>query len=157
MWAPEAALRFCARLPFAVAFIEEPCAPGELAGLPIRHRPAPIAAGEHCYGPDETAILDAANVEIWQPDAVFCGGFSALRAIAERAASRSRLLLPHGGGLLPALHAAAAGSVVDLIEYHLLLEPRRQVHWARSVLADANGMFEVPDEPGWAGPLRHDV
>lgn len=156
-WPVAAVLRFCARLAAAPYWIEEPCAPGELSGLPAGPRPAPFAAGEHCYGPDETAILDAAGIEFWQPDAVFCGGLTALMAIAAIAAARGRLLFPHGGGLIPALHAAVAGSVTALLEFHLLLERRRQVHLANPVVPGPDGRFGLPNLPGWAGPLHPDL
>jgi L-alanine-DL-glutamate epimerase-like enolase superfamily enzyme len=149
--------RLCDALPFLLAWIEEPCPPGELLSLEPGERPAPLAAGEHCYGPDETAILEAADIDIWQPDAVFCGGLSALRGVADSAAAARRRLVPHGGGLVPAIHASVAGATMEMVEYHLLLEPRRQRHLASPVTPDVDGIFGVPELPGWAGPLRMDM
>lgn len=154
-WPLAAALRYCAALRLDLAWIEEPCPPGALSTLRTAIRPAPVAAGEHCYGPDETAILAHARVDIWQPDAVFCGGFSALRTIISVAAGRP--VYPHGGGLIPALHAAVAGDAVDLVEFHLLLEPRRQVHLAHPIMPAEDGSFGIPELAGWAGPLRGDL
>lgn len=156
-WSAAAALRFAAAVPLPLAFLEEPAAPDALADLAGLARPAPVAAGEHCYNPGEATLLAAADIDIWQPDAVFCGGFGALQTIAERAAAAGRLLYPHGGGLIPALHAAIAGWPIDCLEFHLLLEPRRQAHLRRPVLADDHGEFGVPDRPGWAGTLRDDL
>lgn len=156
-WSARAALGFASAVPLQLAFIEEPTAPDALTDLTGIARPAPIAAGEHCYHPGETAILSGAEIDIWQPDAVFCGGFAALRTIAATAAAARRLVYPHGGGLIPAVHAAIAGSPVDFLEFHLLLESRRQTHLRRPLLADAHGEFRVPDQPGWAGSLRSNL
>jgi len=150
-------LRYGASLEIPLAWIEEPCPPGTLLELDVDNRPAPIAAGEHCYGVDDTAVLEMAMVDVWQPDAVFCGGFGSLQAIAARATAAGRLLYPHGGGLIPAIHAAVAGSTMCAVEYHVLLEPRRQVHLAEPVLPTQAGDFVVPQQPGWAGDLRTDL
>jgi D-galactarolactone cycloisomerase len=154
VWPLGSVLRFCSLLGMKLAWIEEPCPPGELITLSAGPRPARFAAGEHCYNSDDIAALATADVDIWQPDAVFCGGFSSLRGIAATAVARCRMLFPHGGGMVPALHAAVAGSVVSLIEFHLLLELRRQVHLAEPLIPHCDGQFPVPELPGWAGPLR---
>lgn len=62
--------------------------------------------------------------------------------------------MPHGGSLLPALHAAAAGDAVECVEYHMLLEPRRQAHLASPVMPVEGRRLVAPDAPGWAGPLN---
>ena len=153
-WPTAAAMRYARRIDVDLAFIEEPAAPGAFAELDGQVRPAPVAAGEHCYNADETAVLVAADIDVWQPDAVFCGGFDALMAITARAAAARRKVYPHGGGLLPALHAAIAGAQIDLLEFHLLLEPRRQIHLGRPLMPEPDGTFGSPTVPGWAGPLR---
>jgi L-alanine-DL-glutamate epimerase-like enolase superfamily enzyme len=153
-WEMEAALRYVSQLPIQLAWVEEPCAPGDLLELRTERFPAPVAAGEHCYGVADTAVLSAAGIPVWQPDAVFCGGFDDFRAITEIAARQGRVVLPHGGGLLPALHAAFAGSSIRQIEFHLLLEPRRQVHLQRPTMPEPDGTFAPPQQPGWSGPLH---
>jgi len=153
-WNADAALRYVRRFPLPLAWVEEPCAPGDLLGLRPDRFPAPVAAGEHCYGVADTAVLSLAGIPVWQPDAVFCGGFDAFRAITEIAAGQHRVVLPHGGGLLPALHAAFAGSSVRQVEFHILLEPRRQVHLQWPTMPDPDGTFVPPQEPGWSGPLH---
>jgi L-alanine-DL-glutamate epimerase-like enolase superfamily enzyme len=117
----------------------------------------PVAAGEHCYGPSDGAALRAAGVDVWQPDAVFCGGFDALRSFLAGAAANRALSAPHGGGLLPALHAAVGGALVWLIEYHLLLEPRRQAHLSTPTtprFGEGSSRLAPPTMPGWGGPLH---
>ncbi|WP_432832888.1 enolase C-terminal domain-like protein [Dactylosporangium sp. CA-092794] len=157
VWPTRSALRYAGALELELAFIEEPAPPGALTELDRHPRPAPVAAGEHCYNVDETAVLLAAGIDVWQPDAVFCGGFTALRAIAARAAKMELPTYPHGGGLIPAIHAAIAGDPIALVEHHLLLEPRRQVHLGSPLLPGLDGQFGVPELPGWAGPLRTDL
>lgn len=135
-----------------LAWMEEPFAPDELHRAADVTLPAPHAAGEHCYGPADAAVLRAARVSIWQPDAVFCGGFAHLVELVNLAQDAGARCLPHGGGLLPSLHAARLGFPVEAVEWHLLLEPRRQAHLAAPAVA-AEGAVMVPERPGWAGPL----
>jgi L-alanine-DL-glutamate epimerase-like enolase superfamily enzyme len=65
--------------------------------------------------------------------------------------------VPHGGCLVPSLHAAAAGSSIEMVEYHLLLEPARQAHLAEPVRPRQGPFLSVPERPGWAGPLGPQV
>ncbi|MDF0668799.1 MAG: enolase C-terminal domain-like protein [Nitrospira sp.] len=154
LWNSDAIARLCEDLSFRLAWIEEPFPPEEMHQAIGWRRPAPHAAGEHCYSRAETAILEAAGVEIWQPDAVFCGGFQSFRLLVERASEIGVRCMPHGGSLLPALHAAAAGDAVECVEYHMLLEPRRQAHLASPVMPVEGRRLVAPDAPGWAGPLN---
>jgi L-alanine-DL-glutamate epimerase-like enolase superfamily enzyme len=115
------------------------------------------AAGEHCYCEADAAQLRAGGVDIWQPDGVFCGGFMTLRALVRSAADVGARCAPHGGGLLPALHLAAAGERTGLIELHLLLEPRRCAHLGQPSVPTGPGAhcgaLAVPTAPGWGGDL----
>jgi L-alanine-DL-glutamate epimerase-like enolase superfamily enzyme len=159
-WAIEPVKCLCELLSGTLAWAEEPYAPCDLHKASAGELGVPHAAGEHCYGPFEAAVLREARVDIWQPDAVFCGGYDNLRALAREAADAGALCAPHGGGFLAAVHAAAAGARVWLAEYHLLLEPRRQAHLRQSLLPQfADGVSEVaaPALPGWAGPLSEEV
>jgi len=156
-WPVGRACSLAAHLPEPAAFLEEPVAPGEWAQTAPRSWPAPLAAGEHLYGLDDAAVLDAADVDIWQPDAVFCGGSASFGAIAAAARSCGRQVYAHGGGLVPAVHAAVAGVPVDAVEVHLVLEPRRQAHLTAPVLPDGSGSLPVPTAPGWGGALRADL
>lgn len=155
-WSFTAVAELCNSLRAKLAWIEEPYAPSEIHHAFVGLMPAPHAAGEHCYGPAETAILEAAGVEIWQPDAVFCGGFGAIREIARRAKISGRRCIPHGGGFIPAIHAAIAGTDIECVEYHLLLEPSRQAHLEQPILAQST-MIAQPACAGWAGPLHPEL
>jgi L-alanine-DL-glutamate epimerase-like enolase superfamily enzyme len=142
---------YCRKVPLRLAWAEEPAPPGRLMTLVHECFPCPVAAGEHCYTSDETQVLALAMVDIWQPDAVFCGGLRSYFAVANKAAEAGVDLMPHGGGLLPALHTAAILGPLPTIEYHLLLEPRRQVHLTEKIIPDADGMLALPRLPGWHG------
>jgi L-alanine-DL-glutamate epimerase-like enolase superfamily enzyme len=140
-----------------LAWIEEPLPPWQLCEVNTMKLPAPLAAGEHCYGPHEIPLFEVAGVNVWQPDAVFCGGFLNFMRICQRAKALNARLVPHGGGLLPALHAAACGAGIEQMEWHLLLEPKRQAHFPEITGPDKEHRIAVPVRSGWAGPLDIDL
>lgn len=153
-WHPDRVRTACLPLKGALAWVEEPYHPDEVD----RGRPgefgAPHAAGEHCYGAADAAQLLVGHVDVWQPDAVFCGGLMTLMTLARTAVRAGARCAPHGGGLLPALHLAAVDESVTVVEHHLLLEPRRCAHLAEPPLdGDAVGALAVPGQPGWCGDL----
>lgn len=155
-WHPDQVREACRPLLSALAWVEEPYHPDEVdMGRPGEFG-VPHAAGEHCYGTADAAQLRAGHVDIWQPDAVFCGGLVNLLLLTRAATRAGARCAPHGGGLLPALHLAAAGEPVAIVELHLLLEPRRTAHLARPPATDADsaGMLPVPRAPGWYGDLQ---
>ena len=151
------ARRYCDRLPEGLCWIEEPLPPWRIHRAPELGLTSPLAAGEHCYGVGEVGGLRAAGVTVFQPDAVFCGGFGALSEIASALNAPAERLAPHGGGLLPALHLAAKGARVDMVEWHLRLEPRRLAHLALALEPREDFQIEAPAAPGWAGPLAAEV
>lgn len=155
-WCSDAVRELCRGLGTHLAWIEEPYPPREIHHAHFEHVPGIHAAGEHCYGPAETAILESAGVQIWQPDVVFCGGFTAFSEIVGRAAVVGVRCIPHGGGFIPAVHAAVSGQEIERLEYHVLLEPKRQAHLEFPILPDSRFAMSVPrpELPGWAGPLH---
>ena len=157
LWPLEKVVSFLAQVKCSLEWIEEPVPPWRLPDLDTVSLPAPVAAGEHCYGPHETFLLEASGVSIWQPDSVFCGGFSNLVRIAHRAEIVGARCIPHGGGLLPAIHAAACGAKVESIEWHLLIEPKRQAHLADTLAPGESPSIPVPYRPGWGGRLHSSV
>jgi D-galactarolactone cycloisomerase len=155
-WQPERVREVCAPLGQVLAWAEEPYHPDEVHLAGRGEFGVPHAAGEHCYGPAETAQLIAGHVDIWQPDAVFCGGWTNLAHLVSAAARAGASCAPHGGGFLPALHLAVLGEPIAMVELHLLLEPRRCVHLAEPPRFDGPEIA-VPQAPGWGGELRKDV
>jgi L-alanine-DL-glutamate epimerase-like enolase superfamily enzyme len=140
-----------------LAWIEEPVAPRYLHKLAGRHFSAPLAAGEHCYGPHEFELFTHAGVQVWQPDSMFCGGLANLAELMELAAAAQMQCCPHGGGLLPALHVAALGLEVSMLEWHVALEPVRQAHFVNPMQIAPSRSVSIPAEPGWLGDLREDL
>ncbi|MGF1425337.1 enolase C-terminal domain-like protein [Kitasatospora sp. LaBMicrA B282] len=155
-WSPERVRAACRPLAGALAWVEEPYHPDEVDTARPGEFAVPHAAGEHCYGHADAAQLRAGRVDVWQPDAVFCGGLVNLRHLVREAARAGARCAPHGGGFLPALHLAAAGEPIDLVELHLLLEPRRAAHLAEPPAMTASHLA-IPTAPGWGGELRTDL
>jgi len=153
-WSKDKVVRFLEELSCNLAWIEEPLPPWRFSEMRVLPRPAPFAAGEHCYGPHETPLLEAAGIEIWQPDAVFCGGFVNFLRMADRAATVGARFVPHGGGLIPAIHAAACGVQTECVEWNLNVEPKRQAHLTDGIAPDDRHRIPVPYHPGWAGRLK---
>jgi L-alanine-DL-glutamate epimerase-like enolase superfamily enzyme len=161
LWHPDRVRVACAPVAGDLAWVEEPYHPDEVDQARAGEFGTAHAAGEHCYGVADAAQLRAGRVDVWQPDAVFCGGLMNLRALVRAAADAGARCAPHGGGLLPALHLAAIGERIDAVELHLLLELRRCAHLEQPPVrtrADAHtGALPVPIAPGWGGDLRMDL
>lgn len=157
-WPPGRVRAACAPIADNLAWVEEPYHPDEVHRARAREFGTAHAAGEHCYCEADAAQLRAGRVDIWQPDGVFCGGLMSLRALVRAAADAGARCAPHGGALLPALHLAAIGEHIDIIELHLLLEPRRCAHLEQPpgpADPDAHlGVLPVPTAPGWGGDLN---
>ncbi|MFJ6200050.1 enolase C-terminal domain-like protein [Micromonospora sp. NPDC092111] len=160
-WHPDRVRVACEPLAGALAWVEEPYHPDEVDRARPGEFGVPHAAGEHCYGAADVTQLRAGAVDVWQPDAVFCGGLTSMLSIAHAARRSGARFAPHGGGLLPALHLAAAGAPMDVTELHLVLEPRRAAHLAASSAWTApetpQGGLPVPTAPGWGGDLHPDL
>ncbi|MGH3871665.1 MAG: enolase C-terminal domain-like protein [Pseudonocardiaceae bacterium] len=158
-WHPDRVRVACRPLAGALAWVEEPYHPDEVETARAGEFGVPHAAGEHCYGTADAAQLRAGHVDVWQPDAVFCGGLVNLMLLVRSAAQAGASCAPHGGGLLPALHLAAIGEQIAVVELHLLLEPRRCAHLAEPPTTDLDGTgaLHIPTAPGWCGDLRTDL
>ncbi len=140
---------------FAPAWIEEPCRPGNLAGLrAVRRGTAlPIATGERLYGACEFAPLFALGVvDIIQPDITQCGGILEVKKIASTAETQGIVVAPHnvGGAVSTAavVHLAATLRNVKVIEHFndfVDLEVKRA---ARPYPEVREGMFTLPPGPG---------
>lgn len=155
-WHPDRVRDICSSLGDILAWVEEPYHPDEVDTARSGEFGVPHAAGEHCYGSADAAQLLAGHVDVWQPDAVFCGGLVNLLHLVRAAAQAGARCIPHGGGLLPALHLAAIGEYIDLVELHLLLEPRRCAHLAEPPQTNVNELA-IPTAPGWCGELRMEL
>lgn len=145
-WSRERAGRWAPRLAeWDVAWLEEPLAAEDVAGLAALHGalPTPITSGENAYGLDGVrALLDAEAVSTLMPDLQRIGGITGwVRADALAEAGR----VPITSHLFPevSVHLLAASREPGPLEWvtwlaPLLVEP----------LAVRGGIVAVPDRPG---------
>lgn len=134
-----------------VAWVEEPTALsqyGELPALPAEYHGF-IAAGEHAYElSQQVALVAHPSIGIIQPDIAWQGGFSRALILATIAKLAGKPVIPHGASFIPGLIlGAAAPMAVPAVEYHLTLEPIRQLIYERPVRPEA-GYASVPQAPG---------
>jgi L-alanine-DL-glutamate epimerase-like enolase superfamily enzyme len=143
-----------------VRWLEEPLdrhAYDELAELRRRMTSLAIAGCELNGGWHEARILlEKGCLDIYQPDATFCGGLTTSRMISEACVERGLEFTPHtwtnGIGFIVNLHAFAAHPDRTLIEYPF--EPPGWVPKVRdAILADEiavgrDGTIAVPQAPG---------
>lgn len=140
-----------------IAWIEEPLDMHDWAGMAaLRARVAtPIAGGELHGGWHELQpLFDHGSLDIYQPDAMFCGLTVSLRVMQECRA-RGLQFSPHtwsnGFNVLVNLHAFAAWEQRRLLEYPY--EPPGFVPAARDgilppVTVQADGTVAVPQDAG---------
>ena len=105
----------------------------------------------------------AAGVDVLQPDINRCGGLTEIRRIADEAAARSRVVVPHGWktGITAAagrhFHAATRNSpTFEFLSPHLWQSTLRMqlVHPEPEI---ADGRMPLPDRPGLGIELDEDV
>jgi L-alanine-DL-glutamate epimerase-like enolase superfamily enzyme len=151
-WNHTYALEFCNRVAgLDLTWLEEPLASGRISELAeLRDKcGVPIAAGEHVYSDlDAHEHLRRRALDFFQPDAAWCG-----LTLAGRMVCLARVwdvaVVPHGNGLLPALHLAASQLArwIPMLEYHVTLESRRQYFFKRP-LRPVKGVLMLPEASG---------
>jgi L-alanine-DL-glutamate epimerase-like enolase superfamily enzyme len=143
-----------------VRWLEEPLdmhAYDELAELRRRMTTLKIAGCELNGGWHEAKLfLEKESLDIYQPDAVFCGGLATSQRIFEACLERGLEFTPHtwtnGVGFLVNLHAFAAYPARQRLEYPF--EPPGWVPHVRDAILEepigvrADGTVAVPQEPG---------
>ncbi len=144
-----------------VAWIEEPLAMDDwqaLAALRRRSR-VPIAGGElHSGGARELEHMMVRRCyDIYQPDALMCGGLAQVARVARLCRVRGLRYTPHtwtsGIGLLVNLHAFAASGFGRALRLEYPLDPPgwtedRRDALLRQPLVHERGTLAVPDAPG---------
>jgi L-alanine-DL-glutamate epimerase-like enolase superfamily enzyme len=144
---------------FDVAWLEEPLdmhAYDELAEL-RRITKTKIAGCELNIGWQEAKImLEKGSLDIYQPDALFCGGLTASKQIYEACLERGLDFTPHtwtnGVGFIVNLHAFAAYPERKILEYPF--EPPGWIPEVRDAILEepiavaADGTIAIPQEPG---------
>lgn len=143
-----------------VRWLEEPLdmhAYDELATLRRRMKTLKIAGCELNAGWHEAKILlEKGSLDVYQPDATFCGGLTTSKMIADACVERGLEFTPHtwtnGVGLLVNLHAFAAHPDRVILEYPF--EPPGWVPEVRDgilsepITVRGDGTIAVPQEPG---------
>ncbi len=161
------ALRVLNRLePYDIFFLETPLDIDDLDGYAYlqTHSPVRIAAGE--WQNTHWEFLDLADrgkVDVLQPDVGRVGGFTEAKKVAQIAADRGRLIVPHcwksGIGIAASAHLCAATSCCPFIEY---LPAELSESCLRRELADdgltmIDGRLALPKRPGLGITLNADA
>lgn len=152
------ALRVIRQLePYDPFFVETPLDIDDLDGYAFLadHSPVPIAAGE--WQNTHWEFLDLADrgkLDVLQPDVGRVGGFTEARKVAQIAADRGRLIVPHcwktGIGIAASAHLAAATACCPYIEFLPgdLSESALRRDLVRDELRMIDGRIALPQNPG---------
>jgi L-alanine-DL-glutamate epimerase-like enolase superfamily enzyme len=133
--------------PLDIGWLEEPLLADDLEG----HRrlgeltTIPIAGGEHEYtmwGYRE--LLDHKALRVWQPDACWVGGMTALRDIIALGQANGIWVVPHRGSEVWGLHA-----ILALADKPLAEGGRPWVTWVQGEPEIRDGMIGPPSGPGF--------
>jgi len=152
--------------PYNIYFIETPIDIDDLEGYAflVDHSPIPIAAGE--WQNTHWEFLDLAErgkLDVLQPDVGRVGGFTEARKVAQIAADRGRLLVPHcwksGIGIAASAHLSAATACCPYIEYlpATLSESRLRKELVADELEMIDGKIALPKKPGLGVELNPDA
>ncbi|UPT74539.1 MAG: mandelate racemase/muconate lactonizing enzyme family protein [Elusimicrobiota bacterium] len=154
-WDADTALRRIKDIePFRLRWVEEPVAPDDFEGMKKVKAGSslPIAAGEaYTAFSDFERVLADGSVDVLQPDATHSGGFSAVRAIADRAGAAKRPLALHVWGSQLAGNAhlilGAALPGVEVVERPAVAFALDRAI-ARRVPTVARGLAVLEEAPG---------
>jgi len=160
----EAVLRLDAFREYAPFWLEEALASDDLEGwarLAAAAGDIRLATGEQeSLASAFRDLLDVGHLDVVQPDLARAGGFTQCRRIAELAADRRALLVPHAwkSEILVAatVHFAATLPAVPFVEYSMAESPLRR-ELARSGLVASNGAVKVSQRPGLGVELDEDI
>ncbi|HOW69846.1 MAG TPA: mandelate racemase/muconate lactonizing enzyme family protein [Phycisphaerae bacterium] len=166
-WDAKEALGVLERLEeYNLFFLETPLNIDDLDGYAFLAERAPfrIAAGEWQNTRFEFIdLMDRGRIDVAQPDVGRVGGLTEARRVADLAAVRGRLIVPHcwktGIGVAASAHLAAATAHCPYIEY---LPPELSESDLRKELADDglkmdNGRVALPERPGLGIELNYDA
>jgi L-alanine-DL-glutamate epimerase-like enolase superfamily enzyme len=149
---------------YDIHFLEAPVAPSDVAGMArvARASPLPVAGNEFAYGRQQfKRILDHEAAEYVHLDAIVCGGITEAVRIASMADTYGVACSYHAASsavcFAANLHAAAAASRCDSIEYHMVHRILFDELPDTPFEPDAEGCVRVPDTPGlgieWTPPI----
>jgi L-alanine-DL-glutamate epimerase-like enolase superfamily enzyme len=147
-------------------FLETPLQLDNLDGYAYLHDNSPvhIAAGELQNTRFEFAdLMDRGKVDVAQPDVGRVGGLTEARRVADMAADRGRLIVPHcwktGIGIAASAHLGAATAHCPYIEFlpALLSESRLRRELVLDELKMIDGQIPLPQRPGLGITLNMDA
>jgi L-alanine-DL-glutamate epimerase-like enolase superfamily enzyme len=163
----KAALRVLKQLErYDLFFVETPIDIDDLDGYAYLHEHSPIrvAAGEWQNTHFEfLELADRGLLDVLQPDMGRVGGLSEARKVAQIAADRGRLIVPHcwksGIGVAATAHFAAATSCCPYIEYlpAELSESGLRRELAHDGLQMIEGKIALPTTPGLGITLNREA
>lgn len=161
------ALRIMRQLePYDLFFLETPLDIDDLDGHAFLHDHTSIriAAGEWQNTHWEFLDLaDRAKLDVLQPDIGRVGGFTEARRVAQIAADRSRLIVPHcwksALGIAASVHLAAATACCPFVEFmpSELSESALRTTLVTDELKPINGVIPLPTRPGLGVTLNRDA
>jgi L-alanine-DL-glutamate epimerase-like enolase superfamily enzyme len=115
----------------------------------------PVATGEHFYTRwDVLNFLRADAIKIVQADPEWCGGVSELVKICALGSAFDVHVMPHGHGLLAAMHVVASQSPMTCpqVEY-LINKMQTYYHFETNPPKPVDAYLELPEAPGFATEL----
>lgn len=147
-------------------FLETPLQLDNLDGYAYLHDHSPvhIAAGELQNTRFEFAdLMDRGKVDVAQPDVGRVGGLTEARRVADMAADRGRMIVPHcwktGIGIAASAHLGAATAHCPYIEF--LPAPLSESRLRRELVLDElkmiDGQIPLPQQPGLGISLNMDA
>jgi L-alanine-DL-glutamate epimerase-like enolase superfamily enzyme len=163
-WSSEDAIRVGGRAAeLGARWYEEPCQADDIAGYAAVRAAVDVpVSGVESNGTERefAQLLDAAAVDIVQPDVTFVGGPRAFSRVAARAHRAGAACVPHVWGsavtFAANLHTALAEPDVELFEFCTLPNPLRDAMRVEPVRF-ADGRISAPTAPGLGLALTPDI
>jgi L-alanine-DL-glutamate epimerase-like enolase superfamily enzyme len=139
--------------PFGLRWMEEPLPPEPVSALArLRGQsPVPIAAGEHAGGRwGHKRLLDAAAVDVLQPDVCWAGGISETRKVVALASAAGVEVCPHTHLLPPTVHLLAGTSPGEatLLEFPVFQQNYMAAFFLKDPPRAERGAVALPPSPG---------
>lgn len=120
----------------------------------------PLAAGEHFYTRMEVnGYLKEGIFDVMQSDPEWCGGITENLRIADLCETYGTMFIPHGHGILPAMHVVASmpPDVCPYVEYLFAIADQKIAFIKQRPLDEANGTMAMSDLPGLGYDIDYDV
>ncbi|MFC0407136.1 mandelate racemase/muconate lactonizing enzyme family protein [Roseomonas elaeocarpi] len=170
-YTPRAALAAAEAMgPAGLLWIEEPASPQDLAGYHmLSGQLRPALAGGETYGSaaEFKPFLDAACMDVLQPDIAICGGLSGVGRVVALAELYDRPVVPHVWGgtvnfhaalhLVATLPAHRAGGAVPFPFLEFDAGPNPLLDLAGRPVVNGDGTVSVPTGPGLGIEIRPEV